>query len=66
MNEIIKHICQSKKAFNSNRALLDSKNISLKIRKKYWRPGQYQWKKKRLEAFKMWGYRRMMKISWNG
>ena len=75
--EIIKRIFQAKIAFNRKKTLLASRNISLKIRKNLlktyvWSIALYgceTWtiateERRRLESFKMWCYRRMLRISW--
>jgi len=78
-SEIIKRICQAKIAFNSKKTLLASRNVNLKIRKNLlktyvWSIALYgcetrtitieEENRRRLESFKMWCYRRMLRISW--
>jgi hypothetical protein len=76
-SEIIKRICQAKIAFNKKKTIFTSRSISLKIRKNLlktyvWSIALYgceTWtitmeEKRRLEAFEMWCYRRMLRISW--
>lgn len=75
--DIKSRIAQAKKAFMKKRDLLESK-INLGVRKKLlktliWSIALYgceTWtvggpEKKRIEAFEMWCYRRMMKIRWS-
>jgi len=76
-NEIIKRICQAKIAFNNKKTIFTSRSMSLKTRKNLlktyvWSIALYgceTWtitmeEKRRLEAFEMWCYRRMLMISW--
>lgn len=75
--EIIKRICQAKVAFNKKRNIFTSKSIDLNIRKNLLKTyiwsimlyGCETWtiareEMRRIEAFEMWCYRRMQKISW--
>ena len=76
-SEIVKRICQAKIAFNNKKTIFTSKNISLKTRKNLlktyvWSIALYgceTWtitmeERRRLEAFELWCYRRMLRISW--
>ena len=75
--EIISRIAQAKKSFQKKKTLLTSNNISTDVKKKFiqtyiWSVALYgceTWtiateEQRRLEAFEMWCYRRMMKIPW--
>jgi len=75
--EIIKIICQAKIAFNQKKGLFTSRNISLKIRNNLLNTfvctimlyGSETWtigkgEQRRIEAFELWYFRRMLKISW--
>jgi len=74
--EIIKRICQAKISFNKKRGLFTLRNISIRTRinllKTYvWSImlyGSKTWtiskeEQRRIEAFEIWCYRRMLKIS---
>jgi hypothetical protein len=74
--EITKSICQAKVAFNKKRNIFISKSIDLNIRKNLLKTyiwsimlyGCETWiiareETRRKEAFEMWYYRRMQKIS---
>lgn len=75
--EIVKRICQAKIAFNKKRGLFTSKSISVRTRINLlmtyvWSImlyGNETWtiaktERRRIEAFEMWCFRRMLKISW--
>jgi len=75
--EIVTRICQAKIAFNKKRGLFTSKSISVRIRINLlmtyvWSImlyGSETWtiakaERSRIEAFEMWCFRRMLKISW--
>jgi hypothetical protein len=74
--EIVKRICQAKIAFNKKRGLFTSKSISVRNRINLlmtyvWSImlyGSETWtiaktERRRIEAFEMWCFRRMLKIS---
>jgi len=77
-SEIIKRICQAKIAFNNKKTIFTSRSISLKTRKKSIKDACMEYRliygcetwsitmeeQRRLEAFEMWCYRRMLRISW--
>jgi hypothetical protein len=75
--EIIKRICQAKIAFNQKKKATIIRNISPKIRnnllytfvwtimlyvRETWTIGKGE--QRRIEAFELWHFRRMLKISW--
>ncbi|KAL4084163.1 hypothetical protein QTP88_027996 [Uroleucon formosanum] len=75
--EIVKRICQAKIPFNKKRGLFTSKNISVRTRINLlmtyvWSImlyGSETWtiakaERRRIEAFEIWCFRRMLKISW--
>jgi len=77
--EIIKRIFEARISFNQKGGLFTSRNISIRTRinllKTYvWSImpyGSETWtiakeEQRRIEAFEMWCYRRMFKISWTG
>lgn len=75
--DIQSRICQAKIAFNKKKRLFTSNNLNITLRKKLlktfvwsvmlygsetWTMGKPEHQK--IEAFEMWCYRRMLKISW--
>uniref|UniRef100_A0A8D8RFD8 Craniofacial development protein 2 n=1 Tax=Cacopsylla melanoneura TaxID=428564 RepID=A0A8D8RFD8_9HEMI len=76
-NDIVQRIAQAKAAFHKKKTLFCSNNMNIELRKQLikslvWSVALYgseTWTvnerdKKRIEAFEMWCWRRMMKIKW--